>query len=250
MNSIKQDISKYRNESQLPDRVKFRIATKLRTLADRYNIRFDSTVLSIAKNPALPFQQGSSEAIANFFHRPIDIWLEEGEEREFIFSKAENDWIPAAKRPFSIAIFNLNSGRAESWSRLNSDSKWRNDHFQNGGSPKKSRFNGDLKFIKPLEFLTFNDGIGILKSSGTLWMYLRFTKPIGISAKGDDLTAMCVQCSRVRRSQNSKARNANSKYGYKVNLHGYPISISEITKAFSGMKIMADSVPEYDNNDG
>ena len=80
-------------------------------------------------------------------------------------------------------------------------------------------------------------------------MYLKFTRPIGKSAKGKYLNAICLQCARVSRARDTKAKKTSSKYGYKVHMHGYPIAESEIAKTFSGMNIMVDNVPVFDNSD-
>jgi len=188
------------------------------------------------------------ESLTIFFRRHIDIWISERGGYEIIFCKKGNMWIIAARQPYKIGLKNPYSGRVESWARLDSESKRRSDHFKNGGNPKKSRFNGNLTFIRHIEFAAFNKGIGVLESNDTIKMYLGFQKPIGFSRKGQSQSFVCVECTRIPRRQQTRAKVASKVYGYKVRIHGYPVGRKDIEDDFRGLEIDVGCIPVVENH--
>ena len=243
MNSIEQDIISSLGKPRLPDNVAARLRSKLALLRDRYGINFDNTVLGFEKNPDLYKQIDGLPGLSIFFRRHIDIWLDVEGDDGLVFSKSENDWVPAARAPFRIALYNPASDKIESWSRIDSASKWRRDHYRDGGSPKKSIFDGNLSFIRPIEFAAFNNGLGLLESQNLMRMYLGFEDPIGKSSKGGVQKYICLECTRIRRRQKTKAKNPKNIHGYKIEIHGYPVGVSDIQKDFAGTDLDHSYVP-------
>ena len=243
MNSIEQNIRKFTGRSCLPNWLAERIHSKCKLLKHRYGINYDATVLSLISNPDLYLQLEDLPNLSSFFHRHIDIWLNECEKYDIIFSKIDNNWIPAARKPYTIALYNSQSDQVESWARLDSDSKRRPEHYKTSRNPEKSRFNGGLKFIRPIEFAAYNEGIGVLESRDKLKMYLGFTEPIGRSPSGVDQSYICLECTRVSRRQQTRAKDPLKVYGYKVCIHGYPVGSVDIANDFRRIEVDQGHIP-------
>jgi len=247
MKSIEQEVRKYLGESKLPQNLAERVDSKWNRLHQLYGINYDSTVFALKACPSLYSQSKEIPSLARFFGRHVDIWIAESGGNEIIFCKKGNEWIIAARQPYKIGLTNPYSGRIESWARVDSESKRRNDHFKNGGNPRKSRFNGNLNFIRSIEFTAFNKGIGVLESNDTMKMYLGFQKPIGISRKDQNQSFVCVECTRIPRRQQTKAKIISKVYGYKVRIHGYPVGRKDIEDNFRGLGIGIGRVPVIEN---
>lgn len=252
MNSIEQDIVKSLGKSKLPDHVATRLRSKLAFLRDRYGINFNLTVLGFEKNPDLYKQIDDMPGLSTFFRRHIDIWLDIDGRYDLVFSKNENDWVPAVRTPFRIALYNPDhrdykdhqvTQKVESWSRIVSISKDRRDHYRDGGRPKKSRFDGNLSFIRSKEFSAFNNGIGLLVRPDVMRMYLEFEDSIGKSSNGVVQKFICLECVRVPRRRSTTAVNKKNVHGYKIEVHGYPVGTSDIDKDFSGIDLKLSDVP-------
>ena len=247
MNSIEQDIKRNLGKSRLPKNVANRIRSKLEILRGRYGINFDSTVIVLEKCPDLYKQLNGLPGLSTFFRRHIDIWLEYNGCSDLLFSKSNNCWVTAARVPNRIAVHNPESEKIESWSRIESVSKWRCDHFRDANAPKKSKFNGNLSYVLPIEFAAFNNGIGLLVKRDLMRIYLGFEEPIGKSAKGKLQKYICLECKRIRRRQNTKAKDPKKIYGFKVEIHGYPVSESDIRKDFKGISLKSSEIPIIPN---
>jgi hypothetical protein len=247
MNSLEQELKKYAGRSALPKRLADRIRSKLNRLQQLYGINYDPTVLAFINSPSLYLQASNIPSITKFFRRHIDIFLGECGTNNFIFSKNNNTFVRAARKPFQICIDNPYSGKAESWARIDSESKRRKDHFKNGGGSKKSRFLGNLDFIRPLEFAAFNVGLGVLESDDTMKMYLGFRNPIGNSRQKIPQSYVCLECTRIPRRQQTAAKEPLKVHGYKVRIHGYPVEPNDIENDFRGLALKMNSIPVIDN---
>jgi len=243
MNSLEQELRKYADKRALPSRLAARIRSKLNRLNQLYGITYDQTVLTFIDNPSLYLQSSDIPSLARFFGRHIDIWLGECGAEDFIFSKKDNAWIRAARKPFKIGIANPFSGKIESWARIDSESKRRKVHSQKIRKGDKSRFEGDLNFIKSIEFAAYNEGVGVLESDDTMKMYLGFKKPIGISRRGESQLFVCLECTRIPRRQQTNAKEPSKVYGYKVRVHGYPVGPQDIERDFRGMLLNVECIP-------
>ncbi len=246
MDSIEKLVKRYKDSDRLPDYLAARIKSKVNSVNSLYGINLDPTILSLENNPSLYNQREDLPAIKSFFHRPIDLWMDAAGEDDIVFSKKDNTWITAARTPYRIAIDNPYNDQVESWSRLVSLSKSRRDHFQNSSNPNKSKFLGNLKFIKPLEFATFNKGLGLLVSGNTMRLYAKFSKEIGKSKANRFLQYVCLECKRVRRREDTKSANPELVHGFKIEVHGYPVSQGDITKDFKGTSLTHSNVPSVE----
>ena len=243
MNSIERDIVKNLGETTLPKNIATRLESKFGNLRSWYGINFDNTILTLEDNPDLYNQFDELPGLSNFFRRHIDIWLEHEGQEGLVYSKKYQDWILAARKPLNMALYNPETDKVESWSRITSVSKFRKDHHLKAGSPKKSRFNGDYTYIKPIEYTAFNQGLGILVKQNLLRIYLGFESPIGKSRKGVPQKYICLECERVRRRQNTKAKVPKKVYGFKVNVHGYPVEAVDIKIDFRDTPLKIAMVP-------
>jgi hypothetical protein len=243
MNSLEQDIRALRSKSKLPTHVSDRLLAKYHGIANRCGINFDATILGMTGSPNLYDQLDDIPSLSLFFRRHIDIWLELKGTDSIVYSKEEGAWLRVARESYRIALARTEIESAESWSRLTSISKTRSDHWSTSGKPKKSKFLGKFKYILPLETSAFNRGIGVLIRPNVMRMYGKFKTPIGRSPRGEDQEFICVECERVHRRQDTNAKNPEKVFGYKVRIHGYPMTEKDIEKDFRGTPLRYSDVP-------
>jgi len=248
MSSLEQEIGKHIGKKKLPKHLADRIRSKYKNLKQLYGITYDQTVLSFIDNPSLYLHAADIPSLAKFFGRHIDIWLNERGATDIVFSKKDNVWIRAARQDFKIGIMNPYSDKVESWSRVDSESKRRGDHYKSSRRKNKSKFNGCWAYIRQIEMPTYNKGIGVLEGPTKMKMYLGFKSPIGTSAKGESQLYMCLECERIPRRQMTNAKDPSKVYGYKMRIHGYPVGPKDIEDDFRGLQITIDSIPIIENS--
>jgi hypothetical protein len=140
-----------------------------------------------------------------------------------IYYKKSNKFLPAVRNEFSLIFENPISKKVESWSRIKSLSHDRKDHWPGSVNRNKSKFL-KKKDIKELEFVAYSKGKGLLTDQNKLFLYYEFNVDIGkLKKTGRKSKLIKVECVRLKRNIGS---------GYKVNIHGYPISIEEMEKDF------------------
>jgi hypothetical protein len=232
MNSIEQDIRKSIGKASLPPDVASRLRRKFEKLKNIYGVNFDATVLSLISNPSLYKQRAEIPGFTYFFRRNIDICIEDLGSHKLIYAKEQKKWIRAVMAPKRISLENPFFNRNESWAKVYSISHVRKVHHSTSKSKDKSKFLGGFSYIEPLELLAYSNGLGLLLKPHLMRIYAKFDKDIGRSKKGTAQQYICVECERIRRSEDSKYSNPSKVRGFKVRIHGYPMTINELQDDF------------------
>lgn len=243
MNSIEQDIKKNLGESKLPKDVALRLKRKMKNLKLMYGINFDNTIFSMEKNPLLYKQRDEIPGLSDFFRRDIDICIKRLGSNDIVYSKFHKSWVKAVQAPYRIAIDNPFTEKVESWSRISSISKSRTIHHSTSKNKNKSKFLGGVNYIQPLEISAFNNGIGLLLNTKLLRMYAGYDKDIGKSKDGKLQKYICVECERISRREDTNAVNTDKVFGYKLRIHGYPMSADDLAADFKDTPLKIDMLP-------
>ncbi len=243
MNSIEQEIRKRVKAANLPNKIAFLLRRKHRNLKTLYDIDFDPTILSLVNNPSLYEQRDNIPGFDLFFRKSIDILLEHKGQNDIVFAKKQNKWIRAVQEKNKLVIENPGTKNIESWSKVKSISDTRRVHHKSSSSPDKSKFLGGFAFCEPLEFAAFNNGLGILVKPSVLRMYAGFDKVIGISKEKKPVKFICVECARIRRREDSNSEDPLKVHGFRVKMHGYPMSAKDLQADFVGTPLKQSLLP-------
>ncbi len=187
----------------------------------------DAKILSwgktIEQNPEIILDETIFNKMKLLFLPKFEIHYHNAMIKDQIYYKNEKIYLPAVRNKFSLKFENPISKKIESWSRIKSFSHERRDHWPGSTSRNKSKFLNE-KDIKKCEFAAYYEGIGLLTDPTKLFLYCEFNKVIGkLKKTGSTSKYLKVDCVRVKRNIGS---------GYKVKIHGYPISIDELKKDF------------------
>lgn len=246
MDSIRQQVRRFKGESRLPPAICRRIDAKLDRHEDHYGVRLDGLALSLKILPALYDQIEELSSLSLFFRSHLAIALDNVPPTRQLWCTESQDWVPVIRRPGRILLRNPINGQMESWGHTSSASKSYIVHHRDSDRKSKSRFNGNFSYIEPIERAVFNEGSGILLSANKMQLYASFRMPIGESRKNVRLTHVCLVAERVSRAPQVR-KGRKHKSGWMVRLHGYPVSAEDIERDLRNARLSARNLPVLDN---
>lgn len=177
--------------------------------------------------------KGNPKQISTFIAQPdfaiiprrdIDIVFHFESKTDEIFSQKTQNTLEIVRYDQRLILENphlTGFKRTQSWARPTSLTYLRyQDHLPTSGNMLKSHFIDGID-IAALEYALFTNGCGHLQSRDRIFMYGRYNTSIGTLAPNHVLHTDLVkmQCDRVPR---------NTRGGYCVNLHSYPIDQSQL----------------------
>ena len=231
--NIKSDYKRYGKLSQQTIHLLDRKINNLKTIIGNTNIlRWGKT---IKQNPETLNDAIIYEEFKDLFLPRFEIYYRYTKIDNQIYYKHSRTYFPAVRNDYKIIFRNPISNKIESWSRIKSLSNKRKDHWPGPTSKDKSKFLY-VKDIKKSEFRCYGGGLGLLVDENKLLLYAEFNRHIGTLKKTGKLSNLLkVECIRVKRNKGS---------GYKVNIHGYPISIADLERDFE-MSSKYIKVPQF-----
>lgn len=263
MGNLEHEVKKRRGAAKLPGWLCDRIKAKCAHHERSYRKRLNSIAYPLMSQPSLCEQAADVPEVSLFFRSHVAIALSSSELTNELWcpkteegkdsSSAERPigWVKIARYEDRLLIMNPLSRNVESWARPSSVSRPLTEssysrHYENGGSKQKSLFFGNYEFIKPLEYVVFNRGVGLLLTATTMHLYAEFEKPIGKSTKGDLLKHMRLVVTRERRPPVRK-NDVTRKTGWMVRIHGYPVGIEDLKILRGNTEFNAGLVPKLTN---
>ena len=224
-----------------------------------YGIHLDPLAYALKTSPSLYDQIDLLPELQSFFRPHAAIAISTTTFKEVVWCSVHEPtrdqwiaseplgWVKAARYDDRLLIHNPLTDKAESWSRLSSDSRTYTVHWLRKRRPGKSYFLGNYDFIKPLERAVFNQGIGILSQIERMRLYAEFEEPIGKSEQGAELSHMCLEIVRKRRTPVVSASGRKRQTGHYVSVHGYPINIASLEQGLAGTPVDWGNVPRLAN---
>lgn len=249
MAALEYEIRKWRKTGNRPNDISARIDRKYAMLRASYGINFDPIAMLLKNSPNIYDQIDGLPNLELFFRRPIEIVLSLAERSDKLWCRYNNCWLTVFRFPGRFLVDNLVSEKKESWSQFSSESE--NDHLVHHkiarGRPDKSKFDGNYKYIKPIELAVFDHGIGQLISKDTIRLYGEFEAPIGKSPIGDDISFACVEITRRMWPPTKRKTGEIRKRGYLTRGHGYPVGLKDLERDLSESEVRIDQIPMIDN---
>ncbi len=219
--NIKSDIKRSGELSPQTIRLLRRKITNLRTTLG--NLDFLGWEETLIQNPENLNDQTIYEKFKDLFLPIFEIYYRYGKIENQIYYKPNRKYLSAVRNDFRLIFRNPISNKTESWSKIKSLSHEIKVHWPGRTSKDKSKFLS-VKDIKNCEFQCYKRGLGLLVEENKLRLYAKFNRHIGkLKQTGELSNLLAVECVRVKR---------NTGNGYKVNIHGYPISMIELVRDF------------------
>ncbi len=164
-----------------------------------------------------------------------------------LFNKKDGNSILCLKNAKKAVFDNPISNQLESWTNLYSVTRissgkhkvnYAKHLFESKYKGDEAKYNENVE-PQELEFYTFAKGVGYLRSSAQMFIFIAFKVDIGtIKAGGKRKATNIIKIqidreSRPQRQYKNKAGNTlTRRQGYLTKIHGYPISSTELKSDF------------------
>ena len=259
MRSLEEEVRRHRRSNELPKEVCDRIDEKYTRHHEMYGVRLDPLAYTLKEEPRLYEQIDHLPELQRFFRPHVVIAISMATFDEVVWCSVHQPtkdqriasepfgWVRTVRYVDRLLMNNPLTNKTESWARPSSDSRTYTVHWLGRRRAGKSYFLGNYDFIKPLEHAVLNHGVGILFQSEKMKLYANFERPIGKSEQGAELSHMCLEIVRKRRTPLVSTSGQKRQTGYYISVHGYPIDIGGLERDLTGVPMTWRDIPQVEN---